>query len=181
MVLIMSHSPLTRKGTTMKTSEKAKDIMKGMESLALKPYDDQKGIQSAPIKFWVKGATIGWGHLITQPEWNSYRWGITKDQADALFDKDITPFEIAVDRMVRRSLKQYEFDALVMLCFNIGVGNFSTSSVLKMVNGEKGNYSTLQAAWSAFNKSQGKVMNGLTKRRKLEYDLYSSGVYQYFK
>ena len=100
MVLIMSHSPLTRKGTTMKTSEKAKDIMKGMESLALKPYDDQKGIQSAPIKFWVKGATIGWGHLITQPEWNSYRWGITKDQADALFDKDITPFEIAVDRMV---------------------------------------------------------------------------------
>lgn len=165
----------------MNTSEKAKDIMKSMESLALQPYDDQKGIKSAPIKFWVKGATIGWGHLISQSEWNTYRNGISKQSADFLFEKDLRPFEIAVERLVRRQLKQYEFDALVMFTFNVGVGNFQTSSVLKMINGEKGNYSTLEKAFLAFNKSQGKVMNGLTKRRQLEYDLFSSGVYKNFQ
>lgn len=163
----------------MKTSEKAKDIMKNMESLALKPYDDQKA-GTTPISSYVKGATIGYGHLISEADFSKYKNGITKEQADALFDSDILPFEIAVERTITKVLKQHEFDALVMLAFNIGVGAFSTSSVAKIVNNVKTSYSSLQSAWSAWNKSQGKVMKGLVKRRELEYNLYSTGIYKYF-
>lgn len=163
----------------MKTSEKAKDIMKKMEKLYLYIYDDQT---SKATKKFVKGATIGYGHLITsQSEFNSFIAGITEKQADDLFDKDLKPFEDNVNKVVKTNLTQYQFDALVMLCFNIGGPNFNSSSVLKMVNGQKTNYSTLESAFAAWNKSQGKIMNGLIKRRKLEYDLYSTGVYRYFK
>jgi len=163
----------------MKTSEKAKDIMKKMEKLYLYIYDDQTG---KATKVFVKGATIGYGHLIkSYSEFNSFIAGITEKQADDLFDKDLKPFEDNVNKVVKTNLTQYQFDALVMLCFNIGAGNFNSSSVLKMVNGQKGNYRTLEDAFAAWNKSQGKVMKGLIKRRKLEYDLYSTGVYQYFK
>lgn len=166
----------------MKTSLNAIDIMKKMESLALLPYDDQVGIKPA-IKNYVKGATIGWGHLISQAEWYKYKNGISEKEADFLFDLDLVPFEKAINEMVvaKRSTKQNEFDALVMLAFNIGVGNFRTSSVLKMVLGQQSNYRSLESAWAAWNKSQGKVMNGLTKRRALEYKLYKDGLYQYFK
>lgn len=163
----------------MKTSEKAKEIMKAMESLSLLPYDDQKGIKSAPIPNWVQGATIGYGHLITRPQWNLYFKGISREQAEALFNNDLVPFEDGVSDLVKRKLTQNEFDALVMLAFNIGLGALKSSSVLKMVNGEKGNYPSLEAAWKAWNKSQGKVMNGLIKRRALEYDIYRNDNYRF--
>jgi len=164
----------------MKTSDKAKDIMKAMEKLALQPYDDQVGITLRAITSWVKGATIGYGHLIKSSEWSTYKSGINKNQAEDLFEKDLAPFEQAVDNMTNKKLSQNEFDALVMLAFNIGISALQGSSVIKMINGGKGSYSTLELAWKAWNKSQGKVMNGLVKRRALEYDLYSKGVYKYF-
>lgn len=166
----------------MKTSLNAKDIMKKMESLALLPYDDQVGVKPA-IKNYVKGATIGYGHLISQAEWYKYKNGISEKDADFLFDSDLAPFEKAINELVvsKKTLKQNEFDALIMLVFNIGVANFRTSSVLKFVLGQPSSYSSLQSAWGAWNKSQGKVMNGLTKRRALEYKLYTDGLYQYFK
>lgn len=162
-----------------RTSEKAKDIMRKMEHLYLYIYDDQTGKKTT--KF-VNGSTIGYGHLITsQSEFNSYLSGINEKQALDLFDRDLKPFEDNVNRVNKKSdLKQYEFDALVMLCFNIGSGNFNGSSVLKINNGIKTPYSNIQSAFNAWNKSQGKIMNGLIKRRKLEGDLYTTGVYKYF-
>ncbi|MCG4112058.1 hypothetical protein KBJ29_09580 [Campylobacter jejuni] len=56
------------------------------------------------------------------------------------------------------SLAQNEFDALVILCFNIGIDNFKNSSVAKIINAEKTGYKTLKEAWIAWNKSQNKVM-----------------------
>lgn len=164
----------------LKTSEKAKDIMRKMEKLYTYIYDDQT---SKKTLTFVKGSTIGYGHLITsQSEFNLYKNGITEKQALDLFDKDLKPFEDNVNKVNKKSnITQYEFDALVMLCFNIGSGNFNSSSVLKINNGIKTNYSDISSAFAAWNKSQGKVMNGLTKRRKLESDLYKSGKYVYFQ
>ena len=44
----------------MNLSQKATDLLKSIEVLALQPYDDQIGLKSAPIKQWCKGATIGY-------------------------------------------------------------------------------------------------------------------------
>ena len=153
------------------------DLLKGIEELHLQPYDDQTG---KDISAWVKGATIGYGHLIAQVEWASCKAGIDQAGADALFDADLAPFVPVVSDTISVGLQQYEFDALVILAFNIGREGFKTSSVAKLVNDPKAvtGYVNLEAAWKVWNKSQGKVMKGLTNRRACEWKIYTSALYE---
>ncbi|EPY6315030.1 lysozyme [Campylobacter coli] len=146
-------------------SNDGQNLLKNIEKLRLKPYNDQNGKE---ITSYVKGATIGYGHLIGQNEWDLYKNGITLQEADKLFKSDLLPFENAVKNSINSSLAQNEFDALVILCFNIGIDNFKNSSVAKIINGEKTGYKTLKEAWIAWNKSQNKVMQGLINRRNAE-------------
>ena len=92
-------------------------LLKGIESLRLKPYDDQTGKET---KVWTKGATIGYGHLIKKVEWDTYKDGITEPDADNLFQKDLSPFMANVNDVITVELRPNEFDALVILAFNIG-------------------------------------------------------------
>jgi lysozyme len=73
-----------------------------------------------------------------------------------------------------------EFDALVIFAFNIGEFNFSNSSALKLVNDSTAatSYTSLELAWKAWNKSQGKIMRGLNNRRQAEWDIYSKNIYK---
>jgi GH24 family phage-related lysozyme (muramidase) len=97
---------------------------------------------------------------------------------DDVLKEDVTPFEEAVRHAITVSLTQAEFDALVSLCFNIGTGNFSRSSVVIEINrdahksGDAKDRRTaidaIEAAFRKFNKSGGVVLNGLTKRRAAE-------------
>lgn len=162
----------------MQLSTKAENLLKEIEQLSLQPYDDAKGLKSAPIKSYVIGATIGYGYLISKGEWDKYKGGITKEQADQLFNKTIQEYVNGVNKRITATLTQNQFDALVILCYNIGVTQFDSSSVAKMVNREAGsNYKTLDAAWLAFNKTQGKVSQGLINRRQAELNIYNKGIY----
>ena len=168
---------LTRQeASTLSMSDKAMDLLREIEALHLMPYDDQT---SKDITAWVAGATIGYGHLIAKAEWDTYKAGITKIEADALFKKDLDPFVTRVRNAITTKIAQQEFDALVILAFNIGP-TFSSSSVVKLVNDPKAvtTYASLEEAWKAWNKSQGKVMKGLDNRRQCEWDIYSKGVYK---
>ena len=158
-------------------SSRGVSLLKAIEDLALKPYDDQTG---KDITEWVKGATIGYGHLIASSNWDKYKNGISEASASSLFSSNLAPFIRTVQSKVTVSLKQNEFDALVILAFNIGNFNFSTSSVLKLVNDPTAitSYSNLEAAWKAWNKSQGKEMRGLNNRRQAEWDIYNKNIYK---
>ena len=168
---------LMKPAGTFQVSAKGSDLLKSIEQLRFDPYDDQTG---KSISSWVKGATIGYGHLIASGEWNKYMDGITQDQADTLFMRDLEPFVNAVRSKVTAEISQNQFDALVIFVFNIGVNGFSTSSALKLVNDPAAvtDYPSLEAAWKAWNKSQGKVMQGLVNRRNAEWDIYSKNIYQ---
>lgn len=158
-------------------SEKGIALLKAIETLATKPYDDQTGEE---IDHWVKGATIGYGHLILPDQWERYRDGISEAEATTLFEQDLQPFVDEVASSVKVELSQNQFDALVILTFNIGTGNFESSSVLKLVNDPNAHtaYAGLEQAWKAWNKSQGKVNQGLNNRRQAEWRIYSEGVYE---
>lgn len=164
-------------------SDQGIDLLMSIESFRSEPYDDQNGDE---ITNWVTGATIGYGHLISLQEWNEfgagYRKGITQEQAKTLFLEDLKPFVDGVNAKVTASLIQNQFDALVILAFNIGLGNFATSSVLKLVNNSAAltKYPNLEAAWKSWNRSQGKVMEGLNKRRDAEWNIYSKNVYAHW-
>ncbi len=161
-------------------SESGMQLLMSIESFRGKPYDDQTG---AGIVDWVKGATIGYGHLISRGEWRqsgeTYKKGISKDQGKALFEKDLAPFVDGVNVRLTVAIKQNQFDALVILAFNIGLGSFGKSSALKLVNNPSAttSYPSLEAAWKAWNKSQGKVMQGLVNRRNAEWNIYTKNVY----
>ena len=163
----------------MNLSDKGLEWLKGVERLHLKPYDEQTG---KPLASWNKGATIGYGHLISRSEWDQYKNGITKTEAEALLQKDLARF-VAAARKVRPKLKAHEFDAVVIFAYNIGVEAFMGSTVFKMLDNPSFKstvYPTLEAAWKAWNKSQGKVMKGLDNRRAAEWDMYSRGIYRYW-
>lgn len=157
-------------------SPEAVDLLKAIETLRLKPYDDQTGKE---ITAWVKGATIGYGHLIAEAEWATYQDGLTEAQATELFRKDLAPFEQAVGQAISVGVQQYEFDAMVILAFNIGKTGFRDSSVARIVNNGAGHpdLAVLEVAWKAWNKSQGKVSTGLNNRRAAEWRIYTSGIY----
>lgn len=158
-------------------SQKGINLLEAIESLRLKPYDDQTGKE---ISQWVQGATIGYGHLIGKSEWALYKNGITKAKAEQVFKSDLSPFEKAVNDAITVKVSQQQFDAMVILAFNIGVNAFKNSSVAKLVNNSKAktSYKTLEDAWKVWNKSQGKVSNGLKNRRNAEWNIYTKGVYK---
>src|ERR1700722_11146568 len=106
-------------------------LLKKAEALFLEPYDDQT---EKPTAVWVPGATIGYGHLITQNEWSTYENGFQQADADSLLKHDLAPCVAAVRSAITATVTQNEFDAMVMLTFNIGVSAFTTSSVCKLIN-----------------------------------------------
>lgn len=158
-------------------SREGLSLLKSVERLRLKPYDDQTGSDATA---WTAGATIGYGHLIAQDEWKAYEGGISESDAEALFRSDLAPFVTTVGDVVTALVSQSEFDALVMLAFNIGRGSFARSSAVRLVNDPSAvtAYRTLEEAWKAWNKSQGKVMKGLDNRRNCEWNVYARGIYQ---
>lgn len=164
----------------MRLSTKGADLLKGIEALRLRPYDDQTGLDTIA---WVKGATIGYGHLVSEVEWKKYKYPrkISEAEAGALFEQDLQPFE----RTVATALKdydifQYQFDALVILAFNIGRTAFRRSSVLKMLKDPDTStiYKTTEGAWKAWNRSQGQQNQGLVNRRAAEWHLFTTGEYK---
>lgn len=158
-------------------SDKGINLLKSVEKLRTKPYDDQT---SKEITSWVEGATIGYGHLIAREEWKKYQNGITESQSLMLIKSDTALFEKKVKSLVQVPIVQNQFDALVILAFNIGESAFSSSSVLKLVNdpSSKTPFSSLENAWLAWNKYKGKFMKGLENRRKAEWNIYSKNIYQ---
>ena len=142
-------------------------------------YDDATGQPVPPETPMPHGATIGYGHLIKPDE--KFIYGIDEVMATQLLRHDVQITETGVNMAVKRQITQHQFDALVALAFNIGIGNFKKSTVLKYINKPdfiSRTYPDLESAWMAWNKTQGQTARGLIKRRRTEWNLFSSGVYE---
>jgi GH24 family phage-related lysozyme (muramidase) len=163
--------------SSLSVSPQALALLKQVETLRLSPYDDQTG---ALTSAWVSGATIGYGHLIHVAEWDRCKNGISLAAADDLLGADLEVPVTAVRSAVTVALMQQQFDALVILAFNIGATGLAGSSVVKLVNDPAAHtpYASLEAAWMAWDISQGKLNQGLRNRRQCEWNIYSLGVYQ---
>ena len=137
-------------------------------------YDDQTGEPVPPKLPLPRGATIGYGHLIQTGE--DFFYGIDEARATELLRADIATAERAVQKNIIVPLTQNQYDALVIFAYNIGVANFAKSTVVKYINNPNHHsttYPTLESAWRAWNKSNGRVMTGLNKRRSQEWILFN--------
>lgn len=129
----------------------------------LRPYND-------PSQF----ATIAIGHLIARRPVNEAdraQWGVlTQQQAFDLFRQDIKKFEDAVNAGVKVPITQNAFNSLVSFSFNVGIGAFQKSTLLRKLNA--GDYKGAAGEFAKWNKSAGRVLAGLTRRRKEEAELF---------
>ena len=137
--------------TPMQYSKAGEDLTKQFESCRLVAYADSKGVP-----------TIGWGHT----EGVHLGMHCTQDQADKWLLQDIQVAVFAVNRLVTVDLTQEEFDALVDFTFNVGQGNFSSSTLLKDLI--SGNFSAASNEFERWDKCGGKVLAGLLRRRVAE-------------
>jgi len=132
------------------------------EGLILKPY-------LCPAKI----PTIGYGNTY-YPNGKKVTLldkDITKQEAFEMFKEIANKFAKRVDEFVITELTQNQFNALVSFAYNVGTGNFASSTLLKKVN-KNPNDLTIKAEFLRWNKANGKVINGLTNRRIEEADLY---------
>lgn len=72
-----------------------------------------------------------------------------------------------IRQCIKVPLYQHEFDAYVSLAYNIGTKNFCNSTLIRRLNA--GDYTGACSEIKRWNKAGGKVLPGLTKRRKKEY------------
>lgn len=80
---------------------------------------------------------------------------------------DIQHKETAVKKCVTAPLYQYEYDAYVDLAYNIGTGNFCSSTLVKKLNAQ--DYAGACKEILRWNRANGRVVKGLTLRREKEY------------
>lgn len=96
---------------------------------------------------------------------------ISKTDALELLEKVVNKdFADKIFPLIKVKVSQNQFDAMVSLAYNIGVGNFSKSTLLKKVN--SGDFDGASNEFLKWNKSSGKELLGLTRRREREKDLF---------
>lgn len=96
----------------------------------------------------------------------------TNAQVDDWFAQDSREAVAGVNKALRVPLTQNQFDALVALTFNIGVPAFTDSTLVRKLN--SGDVAGAALQFSRWNKDNGKVVAGLTRRRAAEADLFVS-------
>lgn len=98
----------------------------------------------------------------------------TEDQAMAMFRNALQRFEAAVRAHVTVPLNSNQFSALVAFSYNIGEANFSTSTVLRMVNQMRFEDAAAAFGMWVFATRDGykQALRGLLRRRYAEACLF---------
>ncbi len=95
---------------------------------------------------------------------------ITEEQALKELLRVIENDEKAVGLLVKVPLSENEEAALISFCYNVGVGDFKTSTLLKLLNkGDKVGASNEFKKWKYV---KGKISKGLVNRRAAEKILF---------
>ncbi len=145
----------------MKISKTGLDLIKYFEGLSLKAY-------KCPAGVW----TIGYG-TTGVPE---ARLGvvISAARAEELLAIDVDKFSRQVWVLVSDVvINQHQMDALIAFAYNVGIGAFKTSTLLKKLLQK--DYTGVSKEFLRWTKAKGKELPGLVKRRRAESLLFLGG------
>lgn len=150
----------------MQTSPAGRKMIELFEALFLHAYYDS-----------VHVLTIGYGHtnIGNIPPHVTPGMTITEAQADLALNNDLARFELRVSKiMAPLVLKQYQFDALVSFDFN--TGDLLSSTIDDKI--KAGHLDAAMQTLMMYNHAGGKVLAGLTRRRKAERLMFLGSVDQ---
>lgn len=143
----------------------AADFIAGQEGFSSKTYIDQTG-----------NPTIGYGHKLIAGDGFDANSTISEPDARALLVEDMANATSCVYGYVNATLTPNQAASLISLCYNIGCGNFSSSTLVKNLN--NGNIDGASAefgrwVYGTVNGSK-QVVAGLQNRREAEQELFNS-------
>lgn len=115
--------------------------------------------------------TIGYGATTGLTRADVGRKKITVAQAETLLRADLVRFETAVSKLVKVTLTDNQFAALVSWTFNLGEGNLAKSTLLKRINA-KAPIADIERSWMQWVNAGGKRLQGLVNRRAAEVALW---------
>lgn len=146
----------------MQTNDQGVALIKEFEGLKLRAYLDVAGI-------W----TIGFGHIADVIDGME----ITLDKATEFLKGDLKATEAFITRALGGAkTTANQFSAMVALAYNIGVGAFGKSTVLR--EHKAGNHAAAAQAFLLWDKAtidgQLQQVAGLKRRRESESKLYSA-------
>ena len=132
-------------------------LIKEFEGLRLEAY-------KCPAGVW----TIGYGTTRNIKE----GMRITEFGAEYLLREDLNWVEDTILLSVKVPLTQTQYDALCSFIYNVGGGAFRASTMLRLLN--NGDYEGAKGQFARWNKSDGKVLAGLVRRREAEAELFAT-------
>ena len=145
----------------MKTSSIGRKLIQSFEGYRSEAY-------LCPAGKW----TIGYGHTSGVKEGDT----CTRVQADMFLQEDLRVAEEAVNSQ-NLNLSQLQFDALVSFVYNVGAGNFQSSTLLKYLKQDTLPRTTLEKEWKKWTYANKQELKGLVRRRAAEWSLYKNGFF----
>lgn len=137
-------------------TDQAKVIIRGFEGLRLKSYQDSVGV-------W----TIGYG---TTGSFVTPKMQISIEQAEKYLVDSLKILEQEIQTLVKVPLNENQLAALESFCYNLGIGAFAGSTMLKLIN--KGEFENASLEFHKWIYAGKKILPGLVKRRAAEKDLF---------
>lgn len=123
--------------------------------------------------------TIAYGHLLkkarcdgTEPK--EFKQGVTEPRGTEILGKDMNRAEIAVMRLATPNLSDGQYGAVCDFVFNVGSGNLTRSTLLKVVNARQ--YDRVPFQFRRWIFAGGKELPGLKARREKEIALFFEGI-----
>ena len=144
------------------------DLIKRFEGFRAEAY-------KCPAGRW----TIGYGHTSSAgPPRVRPGMRVTRREAEAILRRDVKTFAARVAEAIGPEalalLNDNQFGALVSFAYNVGLGNFRRSSVLRRVKSEK--LDEVPDRLMLWTKARGKRLKGLVRRRRAEGRLFMTPV-----
>ena len=143
----------------MKISQRGIDLIKSFEGCRLTAYKCPAGIWT--IGFGTTGTAIKEGLVWSQA------------QADEALAKHLEEFSRGVTDLLKVSVTQGQFDALVSFAYNVGPGALRKSTLLKMLN--DGDYSGAAGQFIRWINKGSSFEAGLRRRREAERQMFAGG------
>ena len=153
--------------------ENAKPLTLSPRGLALlksfEPGPDGKHFAAKPYRCPAGKLTIGWGHVVRPHE--SFICPIGEDLADQLLRQDVGTTEIFVSASTPGARLQHQFDALVILAYNIGIGAYDKSTLRRLINADD-SMDAIAYQWRLWCNAGGRRCDGLVVRRACELMMF---------
>jgi lysozyme len=134
---------------------------------------DFEGFRATPYLCSAAVPTIGYGNTF-YPDGTKVKMtdkAISREYAFEIFRYICDKFENDVKKLINCKLNNNQLAALLSFTYNVGVGNFKNSTLLKKVNANP-NDPTIKDEFMRWTKAGGKEISGLVIRRKKESEVY---------